>query len=195
MALIDDTGVDRDSIDTVAVTHAHADHAGGAVGLKEGLGASIMASTEVARILTVGDAEAASVPVGQSSGAYPPDYEYRACPVDRELHDGDRFQVGDVEIEVIATPGHATGHLCYLVHAGDRKDLFSGDMLLFGGRLIIQNTWDCESVAYLESVRRLRDLSIDGFFPGHFSFSVERGQRHIDIANAALDNGRFPPVL
>lgn len=187
--------MDRDSIDTVVVTHAHGDHAGGAAGLRGALGAEIMTSPEVTRILTAGDSEAASVPVGQRLGAYPPDYQYRACPVARELQDGDRLQVGDLDVEVIATPGHAIGHLCFLVHAGDRRDLFSGDMMLFGGRLIIQNTWDCESVPYLESVRRLGDLEIDGFFPGHLSYSVERGQRHIEIANAALDIGKFPPVL
>lgn len=45
------------------------------------------------------------------------------------LHGGDRLLVGAVEIEVIATPGHSPGSVCFRV--GER--LFTGDTLFKGG--------------------------------------------------------------
>ncbi|MEX2504364.1 MAG: MBL fold metallo-hydrolase [Egicoccus sp.] len=53
--------------------------------------------------------------------------------VDRELDDGDRLSVGDLEVEVIHLPGHTEGSLLYLVHGEDRPHLFSGDTLFPGG--------------------------------------------------------------
>lgn len=192
--LIDQAGVDRDRVSTIFITHAHADHAGGARGLAEALGSRVVASRPVAEILRAGDNEAASVPVGKASGAYPPDYSISPTPVD-VTSDGERVQIGSLTVEAVDTPGHASGHMCYLVRSDGRRDLFTGDMMLTRGRLIIQNTWDCDSVAYLRSVRRLRELSIDGFFPGHFSFAAQRGKRHIEMANQAMDAGGFPPTL
>jgi glyoxylase-like metal-dependent hydrolase (beta-lactamase superfamily II) len=54
-------------------------------------------------------------------------------PVDRELADGDRLTVGDVEVEVIHLPGHTEGSLLYLVAGAERPHLFSGDTLFPGG--------------------------------------------------------------
>jgi glyoxylase-like metal-dependent hydrolase (beta-lactamase superfamily II) len=153
------------------------------------------ASPEVAAILRAGDAGAASVAVGQRHGSYAPDYAYRATPVDEELVDGQRVAIGEVAIEVVATPGHSVGHLCFVLHDGDRRDLFTGDTLLFGGRIILQDTWDCDLRAHLDSLRRLDGREITGFFPGHRTVSASDGQRHVAAALEAIDRGRIPPTL
>ncbi len=54
-------------------------------------------------------------------------------PVDANLTDGQRIQVGDIEVEVIHLPGHTEGSLLYLVHGEERPHLFSGDTLFPGG--------------------------------------------------------------
>lgn len=195
LELIDRSHVDRERIDTIFITHAHADHGAGAGVLAEALGASVVTSEPVKIILEGADAEAASVEVGKRAGTYPPDYTFRPSPVGATVAEGDRVRVGQLEIEVLETPGHAVGHLCFLVHSDDRTDLFSGDMLLFGGRIILQDTWDCDLSAYIGSVRRLAELSVDGLFPGHFSFSVDGGTRHLEAAAAPLERGGIPPVL
>lgn len=192
---IDGTDVDRDRIDKIFITHAHADHGAGAGALADALDAEVVASEPVKMILEAGDADAASIEVGKRAGSYPPDFALRASSVAMTVSDGEVVRVGEVEFEVLETPGHAVGHLCFLVHAGGRTDLFSGDMLLFGGRIILQDTWDCELSAYIRSVRQLMELSIDGLFPGHFSFSVDDGQRHIEAAAAPLAHGGIPPLL
>lgn len=48
-----------------------------------------------------------------------------------ELKDGQQVQVGDVELFVLHTPGHAPGAVCY--YARDLETLFSGDTLFKGG--------------------------------------------------------------
>lgn len=53
------------------------------------------------------------------------------------LRDGDRFRVGNIEIEVLLTPGHTPEHLSFLVtdHGGGADEpmaLLSGDFLFVG---------------------------------------------------------------
>lgn len=52
-------------------------------------------------------------------------------PPGAELHDGQVFTVGDVDLTVIHTPGHAPGACC--LHAPALEVLFSGDTLFQGG--------------------------------------------------------------
>jgi glyoxylase-like metal-dependent hydrolase (beta-lactamase superfamily II) len=49
---------------------------------------------------------------------------------DRFIDDGDRLQVGAIEIEAIATPGHTDSHLAYSI---DGTHLLTGDALLIRG--------------------------------------------------------------
>lgn len=189
------SGVDVDRVRHLLITHAHADHAGGAASLRTALGVTVGCSPEVADIMRAGDEKRASVDVGKAQGTYAPDYTYPATEVGSELGDGQRFRVGDLEVEIVEAPGHALGHLVFLVHGADRTDLFTGDTLLFGGRIILQDTWDCDLLAHLRTVRRLGELRFDGLFPGHRTISVTDGQRHVAAAIDALDRGAIPPLL
>jgi glyoxylase-like metal-dependent hydrolase (beta-lactamase superfamily II) len=49
-------------------------------------------------------------------------------PVDMTLKDRDILEVGTLNIEVIHTPGHTPGSVCYLVS----ENLFTGDTLFVG---------------------------------------------------------------
>lgn len=52
-------------------------------------------------------------------------------PPERELADGDTLRVGDVDLHVLHTPGHAPGACCF--YAPDLEVVFSGDTLFQGG--------------------------------------------------------------
>jgi hydroxyacylglutathione hydrolase len=195
LAQVEASGVAPDRVRRLFLTHAHADHAGGAAAVRATLDLSVAASPEVADIVRVGDERRASVDVGKAQGAYMPDYVYAATTVETELKDGHRLQVGDLVVETVATPGHSIGHVVFLVHGAGRTDLFTGDTLLFGGRIILQDTWDCDLRAHLETVRRLAELDFEGFFPGHRTISLRDGRRHALAALVAVQRGAVPPTL
>jgi hydroxyacylglutathione hydrolase len=177
----------------VLLTHAHPDHAGGAAAVRDRLAdVRVLASREVAAWVRTGDEEAMSVETGKRSEFYPADFRFTACPVEGELSDRDRVDVGDLSVEAIETSGHADGHLSYVVDAPHGRLLFSGDLVFFGGRISLANTWDCRIQAYAASMGKLRGARIDALFPGHHFVSETNGQRHIDAANRLFERGFVP---
>jgi glyoxylase-like metal-dependent hydrolase (beta-lactamase superfamily II) len=76
---------------------------------------------------------------------------------------------------------------------GDRTVLFGGDLVFFGGKILLQNTWDCDLRAHLDSLVKLRDARVDVLLPGHLAFSLKHGQRHIDAALKIMDGLLVPP--
>jgi glyoxylase-like metal-dependent hydrolase (beta-lactamase superfamily II) len=97
---------ERDGIEVthVLVTHPHGDHVAGLAEARRRLGdPPLVAHKETAAEL------------GEE--------------VEVKLGDGERLDAGGLEIEAIYTPGHAAGHLAYLV---DGSDLFTADVLFKG---------------------------------------------------------------
>ncbi|OWV93085.1 hydroxyacylglutathione hydrolase [Rhizobium sp. R72] len=81
-------------------THHHTDHVEGNLALKEQYGCEIIGPIN----------EAVAIP-----------------GLDKTMADGDTFLFGDHAIQVIETPGHTAGHICY--HFVDDKLLFAADTL------------------------------------------------------------------
>jgi len=186
-------GFDPARIRHLLCTHAHGDHAGGAARMRTLLPrASLSISGEVADLVRAGDETGTSVDVAKAAGIYPPDYRLEPCAVDGELADGDRIAIGDLMLECIETPGHARGHLSFLLEHDGRRSLFGGDVVFHGGTILLQNIHDCSLEEMVASLRKLRGLAIDALFPGHLAFSLRNGQRHIEVANAALDRLLIP---
>ena len=59
----------------------------------------------------------------------------QALRPDRELHDLETFLWGPYEIGLYATPGNTKGAMTYRVRVGGQWHLFSGDLVLEGGKL------------------------------------------------------------
>lgn len=84
------------------------------------------------------------------------------------IEDGETVQVGCMRVEVIGTPGHTPGSLCYLVSelgpsATQSPALFTGDTLLTGSI-----GWAHDLSSFLTSLNRLKTLPPDTMlFPGH----------------------------
>ena len=193
LANVEAAGVAAERIRYVLLTHAHPDHAGGSAKLRERLpNAEVVASAPVAKWVRTGDEEAVSLELGKRAEFYPHDYRLIPAPVEREVAEGERIRVGELELAVVETPGHADGHLSYLVRVGERNVLFGGDLVFFGGLVSLEHTWDCRIREYGRSMAKLRDAAVDVLLPGHHGVSLDGGQRHVDAANRLFDHGFVP---
>ena len=91
------------TITHVAETHFHNDYVSGGIELARKHGAEYI------------------VPAGF-------DIQYAATQVE----DGATFTVGDLQVEVIHTPGHTPNHMSYAARIGDNSVVFTGGGLLYG---------------------------------------------------------------
>lgn len=126
------------TVEAILLTHEHRDHVGGATALREKLGVPIWAHAECAARV---------------------DFS-----VDRHLRDGDVIDLGDHALDVLHTPGHARGHLCYVDRLS--RTAIVGDMVAGLGTILIE-PGDGDLKVYLEQLARLRDLEPSGLLPSH----------------------------
>lgn len=143
------------SVSTVALTHAHPDHAGGAAAVARGLGAGLAASAGTMERLGIEG---------------------------RVLEDGDVLALdgGDGSLTALATPGHSSDHLCFLWLPG--RAVFTGDLVLGSGTAVVGHP-DGHMGSYLSSLERLRDLEPTRLYPGHgapVDGAVERLRAYAD---------------
>lgn len=107
-----------------------------------------------------GDHAPAAVPLQQRTGAR------ILAPLDnadQRLTGGETLEIEDVTIEVIATPGHTSEHVCFLTSEGD---LFTGDTILGAGTTAIFPP-DGHMGDYLRSLHTLRAKNPKRIFPAH----------------------------
>jgi len=102
------------TIDWVLETHVHADHLSGAPLIKARTGAKVAIGEHVREVQTIFRPIFGAEDLKGDGGDF-----------DRLLKDGDRIEVGGLEIEVIYTPGHTPACVSYKV--GDA--VFVGDTL------------------------------------------------------------------
>ena len=150
--------------DAILVTHAHWDHVGAAADLRKATGAPVIASA-VDAVYISGE----QCMPGHTVTSMP-------CPVDRRLEDGDVVELGDMKWQVIATPGHTPGGLCYFLDAPEGGKgapvLISGDTLFCGthGRTDVPES---DPAAMRESLKRLANLPPETIvLPGHNQFTT-----------------------
>jgi glyoxylase-like metal-dependent hydrolase (beta-lactamase superfamily II) len=84
------------------------------------------------------------------------------------LGEGDVVTVGDLEVHVVATPGHTADSLSFVLPS--EAAVLTGDTVLGRGTTVVAHP-DGELGAYLSSLERLRALcaeqGIDHVWPGH----------------------------
>lgn len=147
---------EKDGMKIVAgiLTHTHFDHSNGVEGLIQKTGVKVYVHENESKFLK----------------------EFKDHLV--ETREGSKFQIGDVEMTFLHTPGHTEGAQCILV--GDK--LVTGDTLFVGacGRCDLPGG---DEKKIMQSLKRL--ASLDGslqVFPGHAygdadSSTIERERR------------------
>lgn len=125
----------------IVCTHTHEDHSPGAAPLAARTGAELI-------------------------GSHAPDdgYNDTSFRPDRVPVDGELIAAGRLRLRTIATPGHVSNHLCFLLE--DDGLLFTGDHLMQGSTVVIVPP-EGSMRDYLASLRKLEQLAISNIAPGH----------------------------
>lgn len=88
----------------ILITHAHFDHIGGAEALRNETGAEI----------GIGELDAPALKDTELNLSDKFHAHIAPFSADRTFCDGEKFSVGDIDFEVILTPGHTVGGVSYL---------------------------------------------------------------------------------
>ena len=151
----------------ILLTHGHFDHIKGAKRLKADFGGEVVIHSLDADCLYD-----SSKSLGDFFGLSMPSFE-----ADKTVIDGDVLSFGKSEIEVIHTPGHTVGSVCYKID----DMLFSGDTLFcdsigrtdFPGGSMLQMTGSLKKLAALQVNYKV--------YPGHEDLTDLDTERRTNI--------------
>lgn len=140
----------------ILLTHCHGDHIGGVSRIKEKYGGKILIHTKDAIGL-----KDVSINLSTHIGLEP-----IVLQEDARINDGDLLHVGNLEFQVIHTPGHTCGSIS--LYCEKEKMLFSGDTLFRGswGRIDLPTSSFEDIISSITN--KLIKLPADTIvYPGH----------------------------
>ncbi len=126
---------------------------------------------------------------------------------DEGLCDGDVVEVDGLELRVLGTPGHTSDSLSFLLPA--ERAVLTGDTVLGRGTTVVAHP-DGVLGAYLDSLRRLRDLAdkhvVEALWPGHGPplgeaarvldhYLAHRAERLEQVRDALAEGARTPSAV
>jgi hydroxyacylglutathione hydrolase len=147
------------NLTTILLTHNHWDHTGGTAELKKKTSCRVIG----------------------------PDKQ-RIKNVDCFAEDIQILEIGNVKIQVIATPGHTHTSVCYYIPPSNEKEngiLWTGDTLFIGG---CGRLFECDASSMWNSLQKLASLPDDTLvYCGHdytlenykFALSIEPGNQAV----------------
>lgn len=121
-------GVDPAQIEDIYATHGHYDHIGASAWMKKTYGCKLYVAEKDIQQVEEGDNIRTTAQI-----LY--DREFEPCRVDQKLENGQTIDFGNgVSMEVIETPGHTQGSVCFSILSNGIRLLVAGDTV-YGGFL------------------------------------------------------------
>jgi hydroxyacylglutathione hydrolase len=161
--------VPLNQIQQILLTHEHFDHVGGVQDIviaSKGT-ASIFASKAVVSKLAEGKSTFAEMLGGKMP----------KIKIDVPLSDGEHITIGNETYEILTTPGHSIGSLCF--YGKKSHMLFSGDTIFAHGGFGRYDFPGGDFTTLLNSVTRLASLEIRNLYPGHGPVVECQGKAHV----------------
>lgn len=151
-----------EDIRAVYGTHGHYDHVGAAALFKEKYGCRLYLHEADVRQVEEGD------PV-RTTAALLYGRDFPPCPVDGRLAEGDTFSFGNgISMEVLHTPGHTPGSVCFALDCNGYAFLVAGDTV-WGG---FSSRIGSDELRWRESLEKLTRRHFDGYTFGHIGANV-----------------------
>jgi len=150
------------TLEKILLTHGHLDHVGAAVELRDALGIPIIGPQREEQFWLD------LLPQQAELFGFPPAVAFTP---DRWLEDGDRVEVGSLQMDVLHCPGHTPGHVVFF--QPQARLAFVGDVL-FKGSIGRTDFPRGDHAALLAAIReKLFPLGDDvRFVPGHGAMST-----------------------
>ena len=162
-------------------SHAHSDHMEGNALARELSGAKVYVMGGDAQVITSG---------GKGQYLYPAG-DWKPCPVDRVLHDGDKVTLGEATLTAVLTPGHTRGCTTWTMRVTDRGKSYLavivGSPNVNDGYLLVNNK-DYPEIAkdFARTFATLKAIPCDIFLGAHGDYygmlaKVEKMKSNPDV--------------
>ena len=135
----------KPELSAIILTHRHDDHIGGALKLNKATNGTLICGEQEIPHISKSLSGITSL-VGAK--------------------DGDKFNLGNLTLEIIETPGHTSGSICIFLH--EQKILFTGDTVL-GGTTTAISPGQGSMADYINSLNKLIGYNSLYICPGHGS--------------------------
>lgn len=156
-------------IKQVLLTHEHYDHVGGVN--------DIVTATNGAAKICAHQAIVEKLKSGKSTFAEMLGGTMPHIFVDVPLKDNQQIVLGNESFQVLFTPGHSIGSLCF--YNKKHQILFSGDTLFAHGGFGRYDFPGGDFKLLLQSIERLSALNITSLYPGHGPTVETNGASHV----------------
>jgi glyoxylase-like metal-dependent hydrolase (beta-lactamase superfamily II) len=150
--------VEGQTVSHVLVTHTHRDHAPLARPFAEAVGAPILAAAPPMRTI-----HASATPDEDDDESFSPDIV---------LNGGERLAGDGWTIEAMATPGHASNHMAFVL--AEENALFSGDHVMGWSTTVVAPP-DGDMTAYMASLEAVIGRGFTTLWPTHGAPITEPG--------------------
>ena len=181
---LEEFGVDENRIRKLLILHSHFDHVGIVPFFKRRLPAMEVYASQRAwevlqmdkAILTINEfGRSVAQRMGKGNVYSDYDLEWRKDVSGKTVREGDRIDLGGVEVSVLEIPGHSS--CCIAAYLPELKALFptDGGGIPFGQTIV--SSGNSNYTQYQQSLERLKDLEVDYYCADHYGYITEAEAR------------------